>query len=498
MAESADELIRAAGQAKSRGDWDTAYRLLRRAGKGKTALPVDALADLGLAAWWLGHTAETIDLAEQVHERCIADGDVEQAARNAVDLAFTWTLRGDPALGLGWLARARRLLEGRPDCLAAGLIRYVDASIALDAYDLGTARDEAEALQDMGQRIASTTLSSLGLLIEGVALIRSGHPSDGFALLDESMLPVVAERIIAEFAGSIYCTIISVCVDVADVRRARHWTETTQNWCDRFSTATMFAGVCRVHRAQLQRIDGSLDEAEREARLVCDELADINRGAVAEAMYELGEIHRLRGELDAAARWYGGAADGGISAEPGASRLLLSRGAHASALRQIGTAIASAGPSPFARARLLEALVDIALAADRLGAARTANHQLDRIAHEFPTPGLRAASLRTSGAVLLADGQFDRSRAALTNAATLYRDNQQPYAHACVHDLLAQCLRAGGRLDDAITHAETAAALFDGMGAVAPPRQVHADHPGGLTGREMEVLRHVADGASNR
>lgn len=498
MGELADDPIDAAREAKARGDWDAAYRLLRQAGAERADLPVDALADLGQAAWWLGHTSETIDLTERVHERCLAEGAVERAAEHAVDLAFTWFLRGDPTLGLGWLSRARRLLDGRPACVTSGLLEYVDASLALNSHDLDTALAKASTLQDMGARYESATLNALGLTVEGIVSIHRGDLQRGFALLDEAMLPVVAERVRPEFAGDIYCRIISTSVELADVVRARSWVDTMQRWCDGFSTAAMFTGVCRVHRSQLLREAGSLDDAEREARRTCDELADINLGTVSEAYYELGEIHRLRGDADKAARWYGRAEAAGHAAEPGTSLLLLHQGRPDAALRRINAGLASfAGASSFKKAPLWEALVEIAVAAGDPDTADEAAAELERVARAYDTAGFRASSLLARAMVRLARCEFSDALAPASTACELYRSAEQPYAEACAHDLIARCHRAMGNHDAAQTQSDIASALFAKVG-VGPPPRVRTTRPGGLTERELDVLRCVAAGASNR
>ncbi|MDN5855203.1 MAG: LuxR C-terminal-related transcriptional regulator, partial [Actinomycetia bacterium] len=379
----------------------------------------------------------------------------------------------------------------------AGLVHYIDAALALETSDNDKASAEAHTLQAMGDALESATLTALGMAVEGIVLIRRGELERGFGLLDEAMLPVVAEHVRPEFAGDIYCRIISVSVDLADLDRARHWVATMQRWCDGFSSAAMFAGVCRVHRAQLMREAGELDDAERDAQRTCSELADINRGTVGEASYELGEIHRLRGNLDEAATWYARAEQGGHSAEPGTSLLLLSRGQPKASLRRINAAVAAA-ESPFARARLAAARVEIALAAEEPGVAEQAANELDGIAARFGTVGLRASSLYAQGSLLLARGDCDRALAVLTDAHALYSRSARPYAQARVHALLARCYRARGQLDASTTHAEAASALFDRMRIAPPDSPVRTRHPGGLTDREIDVLRHVAAGESNR
>ena len=111
-------------------------------------------------------------------------------------------------------------------------------------------------VQEIGRRFASPTLVCLGLASEGIVALRRGRVDAGFALLDEAMLPVLAGQLEPEWAGNIYCQLMAVCHDLADVRRARQWTTATERWCDGFPSAVMFVGICRMHRVQLLRIEG--------------------------------------------------------------------------------------------------------------------------------------------------------------------------------------------------------------------------------------------------
>ena len=166
----------------------------------------------------------------------------------------------------------------------------------------------------------------MGLVAEGIALVKLGRVTDGMAVLDEAMLPVRAGEVEPGFAGNIYCQLMGVCHDLADLPRARQWTEATQRWCDNFPSAVMFVGICRVHRAQLMQIDGRWLEAEQEAALVCTQLARLNVAAVAEGHYQVGEIRRLRGDAPGAEEAYRMAHEFGRTPQPGARITVARRG----------------------------------------------------------------------------------------------------------------------------------------------------------------------------
>src|SRR4029453_13343295 len=79
----------------------------------------------------------------------------------------------------------------------------------------------------------------------------------------------------------------------------------------------LFKGICRVHRAQVMKIRGGWTQAQDEAERVCADAADIHVGIVAEGRYQIGEIRRLRGDLDGAEDAYRQGHELGRDPEPG-------------------------------------------------------------------------------------------------------------------------------------------------------------------------------------
>ena len=71
--------------------------------------------------------------------------------------------------------------------------------------------------------MADESLVALGYLGSGLVALRRGRVSDAFALLEEAVLRAVGGGVSPDWAGHIYCTIVSACLRVADLNRARHW-----------------------------------------------------------------------------------------------------------------------------------------------------------------------------------------------------------------------------------------------------------------------------------
>ncbi|MDZ5623187.1 response regulator transcription factor [Nocardioides bizhenqiangii] len=466
---SDEDRLRQAQAAMDRRDFVTAYEALvelQRSG----LLDGEGLYALSDAAWWLGLIRETIEICEECHERFLAEGQVDRAAMVALETGMQWAMRGEPDVGSGWLSRARRLLDGRPSSVGHGYLLWIDAEGRFAAGDVDGALAGAVELQRLAVELDQPVLGCFGLALHGMVAIRAGETSRGFELLDEALLPVLAGRVGPAESGNLYCQMISICTDLGDLSRARRWTEATERWCDQFSSAVMFTGICRVHRAQLLRVQGDWDEAERAAAAACAELADLNVEAVAEAHYEIGESRRHRGDLAGAAAAYEQAAALGRLPEPGRSLLLLAEGRRDQADASVRSALAEQA-DPFRRARLLAAQVEIACRRADVATADAATAELEAIADTYGSPGFTAWAKTARAEVLLGSGAPADAVAPLREALAAYR-------------------RMGARPEEATTRTLLERAV---AGAAAPPAA-----PGGLTAREWEILCAVAEGLSNR
>ncbi|HET6270053.1 MAG TPA: LuxR C-terminal-related transcriptional regulator [Arthrobacter sp.] len=189
-----DELLATARTAYARGDWHAAHRQLTQAGTLSELATAD-LSLLGGAAWWLGRVKESLEISEEVYHRFQDDGDAPGAAMKALNLGLLWFIRGDLVIASGWVNRARRILQDLPEGREHGYLLYLDAGLRPGFPDLGPTRETAATLQDLGRRLRAPALTSFGLVLSGLADVRSGSTASGFAQLDEAMLPVLAGQL---------------------------------------------------------------------------------------------------------------------------------------------------------------------------------------------------------------------------------------------------------------------------------------------------------------
>lgn len=455
------------------------------------------------ATWWLGLTDRALELAEVAHQRLVAEGETTRAAQTAIVLGFLLMLRGDLAAGSGWIQRARSMAEQSPDDTAHWYVVHFDAENALHSGEIDLALRLAREARDAARRVHDPTLHSLALMTEGTARLRTGAVAEGMALLDEAMLPVKAGRIPPEMAGNLYCQMIAACWELLDLRRAREWTAATERWCEHFDSAVMFSGICRMHRVQLRQVSGEWDLAAADARVVCTELVGMNTQVVAEGHYLLGDLLRLRGDVAGAEAAYLRAHELGRDPQPGLALLTAQKHAVDAGLASLGSALATHHGAVYSRAPLLNAVVELAVEIPDLDVAIDASEQLTAIAQQWRSEGLYAMAAHAHGAVLVAAGEAGEAATGLREAVGRWQELDAPYACARSRMLLAQAYSALGDTGAANRELDVAERTLTGLDAVVDLRRLQrlrpaARLPGGLTPREVEILREVTYGGTNK
>ena len=436
---------------------------------------------------------------EEAYHLYLEASNNRRAAFRAFDIAYAHFLKGNETVGRGWISRAERLLAAEPDCPEQGYLLYFSVETALDGGEATLAR--ALQVQEVGRRHGDRNLVAAGTVAAGRVLIKLGRAPEGVALLDEGMLEASSPQMSPIWAGNVYCHLMAACYELGDIRRAAAWTLSTSEWCDQIAPAVLFKGICRVHRAQVMQTRGQWALAQDEAERVCQDVAHIHVGVVAEAHYQIGEIRRLRGELDEAEQAYGEGHRLGREPQPGLALLRLAQGRIDTAAALIRTALTGVGDR-LARAPLLAAQVEIALAGGDEATATTAAAELDGIASVYRSSGLQAVARRVQGAVLLAAGRTEEALSTLRLACTGWTELEAPYDCAKVRVLLARAYQRLGDAESANRELDAAQSAFQALGAALDAKAVDAERraalPNGLTEREAQVLALVATGSTNR
>ena len=372
------------------------------------------------------------------------------------------------------------------------------------AGDLAAAAAAAAAALEIGQRFGDADLFALAAGGQGYMLLKQGRVKEGLGLLDEAMVAVTTGELSPIPTGLVYCGVILACQEVYELGRAREWTAALTRWCADQPDLVAFTGRCLVHRAEIMQLEGAWTDALEEARRAGHRFAETRNSAAGLALYRQGELLRLQGEFEVAEVAYREASRSGWEPQPGLAQLRLAQGrkdAAAAAIRRAAGEIAE----PLKRAGLLAAYVEIMLAVDDLDEARSACRELAEIAESYESRMLAAMVEQARGAVDLAGGDTRPALVSLRSAWRLWHELDAPYETARVRVLVGLACRLLGDSDAAAMELEAARDVFETLGAAPDLRYVEsligsaaARESYGLTPRELEVLRLVAAGRSNR
>jgi DNA-binding NarL/FixJ family response regulator len=348
---------------------------------------------------------------------------------------------------------------------------------------------------------------AFGLLCRGEARLALGDTEHGMRLLDEAMVAVAAGEVSPVAAGILYCAVIEACVDALDLRRAAEWTDVLERWCDEQSGVVPYRGACLVHRAQVLQSRGAWDAALSAAAAAHRLLATNSHPAVGSASYQLGELHRLRGDFADAMSAYRQANDHGREPTPGMLLLRVAEGRADAAVAAVDRMLEhSRGLRTLPT--MLAAAVEVLLAAGQRDAARLAADELESLLGESAPQYLRATADFEIGCVRLADGEPREALSHLRRASVAFGEMDVPFESARARVQMALAYRALDDHDAAEIELEAARSVFHRLGArpeleriamlSGAVRQQAPASAHGLTGRECEVLRQVATGATNR
>jgi class 3 adenylate cyclase len=460
-----DELVAAGREALERHAWQEAYDALTEADR-LGSLGGEELRLLASACYWSGHPDETVEAAERAYGAYLKEGDQENAAMAALRVAEQYGMRLSFAQAQGWGAKAERMAEGNPDWAVTGWLEWMRGLMAWFQNGFDFAVAYYDRALEFASRTGDRDLHGMSLHDKGHALCLLGRVKEGMPLLDEAMTAVVGGELGPDAAGYVYCGMIGICSKLADYQRAAEWTEATLRWCERQSVPA-FPGICRIHRAELMRVHGSLVQAAEEATMACEELPRFNfYSSLGPAYNEIGEVRRRLGDFRAAEEAFARAFEFGFNPEPGQSLLRLAQGKVGVAATGIRDAVEQAGENHCLQVRLLAAQAEIALAGGDLETAASAADRLEHLVGEYDAVALDALAAGVRGAVLLAQGDAAAAVPKLRHAQKGWQEIEAPYEVAEVRVLLGKAFHALGEDEAASRELKAARTAFERLGAV--------------------------------
>lgn len=493
--------------------WLEVYENLSRIDQAEALAAAD-LELLAVAAFLRGSREGCRQARLRAYQIHVGTGDYRRAARVAIRIGLEALDTADIAEASGclpaslsscsaWASQASTLLEREDECAEHGWLlipaAYEQLVMAGNAEE---AARGAEQATDIGRRFGDRELQALAEIIHGRALVRLGGDDTGIGLVDEAVSLVVAGDVSPPIAGMVLTSAVDIAEESFDVQRWEEWVKVLAEWCDQQHGMVPFKARSFAYRAQLSRFHGTWTEAvEWSERAVEHPISEVDQPAAAAALYEQGEIMRLRGEFAKAEAAFHQVARRGGDPQPGLALLRLAQGDADNAFASIVRALLESEDRQ-AQARMLSAQVEILLTVDDLTAASNAGSELAGIADVHPSPMLEAIARQTEGKLALAENQPVAALASLRRACRVWRHFDLPYEEARARLLMARACRMLGDDDTASLELEVAGLIFTRLGA-EPDAQIVEDGDAresrhGLTRRELEVLRLLAAGMTNR
>ena len=478
--------------------WRDARDSLTRADRA-APLGAEDLELLATSAYMLGLDDEYLSVLERAHHAHLEAGDTSGAFRCAFWVGITHALRGEMGPAGGWLGRAHELV-GEEDSVEHGYLLIPRVFQHEAGGDYAAAADVAAEAAALAKRFQHAEGYALSLQAQGSMLIKAGRVKEGLALLDEAMVTVAGGKMPPIATGIVYCGVILACQEVYEVRRAQEWTTVLSRWCEEQPDLVAFTGRCLVHRAEIMQLHGKWSDALEEAQRAGERLArSFNRRAAAQAFYRQGELLRLRGAFAEAEQAYREASRFGWEPQPGRALLRLAEGRREAAATTIRRAVEET-TQPLRLANLLPAYVEIMLTSGSIEEARAGCRELEEIASRYESAMLDALVAHARGATELAAGDPRSALSSLRRAGETWLELDAPYDAARARELVSEACRALGDDDAAALELEAARELYAELGA--GPDLARLESPSrpayGLTPRQVEVLRLVAAGKSNR
>jgi DNA-binding CsgD family transcriptional regulator len=503
MAQNRDAIERtlAAGRAAlESGSWERAREhLLAVVTERESA---EAWEDLGWAGWWLADEELTFRARLRAYRLFRVSDDAAGAGRVATWLAADHReFRGEDAVGRGWLNRAHRLLDPLPECAGHGWLALTDADFALNVdRDLESVIRLAVAAARLGRRLGVPDQETVGLALQGLALVCRGDVEEGMRRLDESSAIASAEAMqLPLSSGWALCCVLSACEGIGDFGRAEQWCEAIRRFSARWGGRQLL-GVCRTSYGRILATSGDWPAAEAELLAAVEDLGRARPGMAAAGLVRLGELRARQGREDEARALFERA---GAAGRLGLGELALAGGdprAAADAAERVLRRVRAS--SRLDRLPALELLARARIkVADLAGAERCAA-EVDAAAGSFGTAYFAGRAKLLRAELAAAGGDHEAARRAGEDAIDWFHEASALHEAALARLEVARALLALGRGEQGRAEALAAHATFEALGAAPDVARagelLRADACArDLTPREVEILRLVATGMSD-
>jgi LuxR family maltose regulon positive regulatory protein len=485
--------LKAAEQALQRADWRAAADAFRAV--LATSDSPDAREGLAFACYWQGEVQDALAAQESAYRLYQQQGERRGAARVATWLALEYAMgRGQTAVANGWLQRAHSLLADLPPSPELAWLLFWEAHLLLlYLCDPARARTQLSKALNLARQTGQREVEMMAGGLEGVMLVQEGSLTEGMRRLDEVSTAAVSGELSDRCAaGQACCYVLTTCEAVGDFERAAQWLARVK---DRNEPLRLlpYDSYCRNHLIGILLSTGRWMEAEEEIGRMRREGEAMIPSLIPEAVSRLGELRRRQGRTREAEALFT-EVDTHPRAMLGRAWILLEVGDARRALEMVERYFRLHPPGDrLARLPALEIKVEACAAVGDLAAAATALGELREIADRMDAPALRAMVHMAAGLTACAAGEHDDGRRSFEDAVAAFERLGAPYETARARRSLARCLAAVKRVAEARRETKKADEALRALGAISKRSEATP-----LTSRELDVIRLVAQGLSNK
>jgi ATP/maltotriose-dependent transcriptional regulator MalT len=492
-----NDLLNKGRHSLAAGEWEKAHELLEKAVKREES--AEAYEELAWACWWLNNASGVFENRSKAYNLYLEKNEKLGASRSASWMGLDYIeFKGEFAVASGWFKRAESLLKGLPDSPELGFIKLLKARWAFQAEKNNElAFKLIDESSELGKSLNSIDVEMLAEALKGFILVIEGKISEGMPLLDEAtLLATTREDGDIKYTTITCCYLIDACERVRDYERASQWCNNVKELCKRWRYKAMFAN-CKMKYAGVLIRKGDWQEAEEELLSASSDLQTFRPIQVNACTVRLADLKRRQGKWDEAEKLLGEAGTHPLK-QLYSSELCYDKGDYENALNTAERYLRGFSPKEKAeRTTGVELLLRIHIKLGNLQQAKDLLNELKDIAQSINTLPLKAAMLSAEGELNSALKNFDRlklpfeaSRSRITLSEILRQLNKFAQAEAELNTAMTELKELGAEKDF-----EKAKNLLKNLSkdkAYETGKDLQE-----FTGRELEVLRLIAQGKNN-
>ena len=238
--------------------------------------PTD-LEPWALAIECTGRPVDAIEPLTRAVARHGSAGNRRAAANPALTLARIHLERGELEVAKGWQSRAADLIGEERESREYGLQCWMGSRLAAADSQTEQALALASEAFEIGKLVADPVVDPSAWTYRGFYNLCLGETDKGVEDQNLAAALGLSSDVDPVVGGTIYCNILWACRNFADWARANQWSVNYDRWC-RSCGLDNLTGSCRLHRAEVLGIQGTLAEAEALVRTALDQLATTRHG----------------------------------------------------------------------------------------------------------------------------------------------------------------------------------------------------------------------------